>query len=252
MQVTSNVTRPGIASKPNQNENHDSITTKVDGANVWIRWWPIWRSNRKCTVNREKLPAQNQIWLSFVLAIKVYLDEWTRCTQTKNKRFSGETFFLLLEISQTFEWIEMCSSFKTFKGFSFMKIVKVHLLIMLLWMLKLTMFFRHVTDTFSYLKRRSQIILQQFKLWIQYNTGIIPLQAHFLVWIWNCRVMNKHKISGQIRHSKRKSCAMAIWLLTAFDVNWAYLNVHRVQLKFHLTRDDRMHAGCITYRLILV
>lgn len=34
MQVTSNVTRPGIASKPSQNENHDSITTKVEGANV--------------------------------------------------------------------------------------------------------------------------------------------------------------------------------------------------------------------------
>lgn len=37
MHVTNKVTRPGIASKPNQNENHDNITTKVDGANVWIR-----------------------------------------------------------------------------------------------------------------------------------------------------------------------------------------------------------------------
>lgn len=170
----------------------------------------------------------------------------------KTKDSLVKRFFCCLKSHKLLNGLKCAQVSRHLKGFSFMKIVKVHLLIMLLWMLKLTMFFRHVTDTFSYLKRRSQIILQQFKLWIQYNTGIIPLQAHFLVWIWNCRVMNKHKISGQIRHSKRKSCAMAIWLLTAFDVNWAYLNVHRVQLKFHLTRDDRMHAGCITYRLILV
>lgn len=56
MHVTNSVTRPGIASKPSQNENHDSITTSVDGANVWIKWWPIWRSKRKLTVRREKLP----------------------------------------------------------------------------------------------------------------------------------------------------------------------------------------------------
>lgn len=58
MQVTSNVTRPGIASKPSQNENHESITTRVDGAKVWMRWWPICRSNRKFTVSLEKLPKQ--------------------------------------------------------------------------------------------------------------------------------------------------------------------------------------------------
>lgn len=37
MHVTSSVTRPGIASKPNQKLNHDSITTNVDGANVCIK-----------------------------------------------------------------------------------------------------------------------------------------------------------------------------------------------------------------------
>lgn len=37
MHVTSNVTRPGIASNPSQKLNHDNITTKDDGANVWMR-----------------------------------------------------------------------------------------------------------------------------------------------------------------------------------------------------------------------
>lgn len=39
--VTSRVTRPGTASKPNQKLNHDSTTTREDGAKVWIKWWPI-------------------------------------------------------------------------------------------------------------------------------------------------------------------------------------------------------------------
>lgn len=34
IQVTSNVTLPGIASKPNQKLNQDNITTSDDGANV--------------------------------------------------------------------------------------------------------------------------------------------------------------------------------------------------------------------------
>lgn len=83
MHVTSNVTRPGIASKPSQKLNHESITTSDDGANVWIRWWPaniinihvyaefsrdfrhfpsssdspICLSKRNDTVNLEKLPT---------------------------------------------------------------------------------------------------------------------------------------------------------------------------------------------------
>lgn len=37
MHVTSSVTRPGIASNPNQKLNHESITTNVDGAKVCIK-----------------------------------------------------------------------------------------------------------------------------------------------------------------------------------------------------------------------
>lgn len=47
MQVTSRVTRPGMASRPNQKLNQESITTSEEGANVCIRWCPICRSNRK-------------------------------------------------------------------------------------------------------------------------------------------------------------------------------------------------------------
>lgn len=57
MQVTSNVTLPGIASRPSQKLNQDNITTSDEGAKVWMRWWPIWRSKRKYTVRREKLPT---------------------------------------------------------------------------------------------------------------------------------------------------------------------------------------------------
>ena len=38
MDVTSRVTRPGIASRPIQKLNQDSITTSMLGANVWIKW----------------------------------------------------------------------------------------------------------------------------------------------------------------------------------------------------------------------
>lgn len=38
MEVTSRVTRPGMASRPSQKLNQDSITTRAEGANVWIRW----------------------------------------------------------------------------------------------------------------------------------------------------------------------------------------------------------------------
>jgi hypothetical protein len=41
MDVTSRVTRPGIASRPIQKLNQDNITTSVLGAKVWIRWCPI-------------------------------------------------------------------------------------------------------------------------------------------------------------------------------------------------------------------
>lgn len=41
-------------------------------------------------------------------------------------------------------------------------------------------------------------------------------------------------------------------ILTAFNVNWADLYVHRIQLKFHLAGDDGMHASRIAYRLIFV
>jgi hypothetical protein len=41
MDVTSRVTRPGIASRPIQKLNQDSITTSMLGANVWIKWCPI-------------------------------------------------------------------------------------------------------------------------------------------------------------------------------------------------------------------
>ena len=37
-QVTRRVTLAGIASRSNQKLNQDSTTTKVEGANVWIRW----------------------------------------------------------------------------------------------------------------------------------------------------------------------------------------------------------------------
>lgn len=37
MHVTSSVTRPGMASKPSQKLNHDSITTSDEGANVCIK-----------------------------------------------------------------------------------------------------------------------------------------------------------------------------------------------------------------------
>lgn len=37
MQVTNRVTLPGIASRPSQKLNHDSITTRDDGANVCIK-----------------------------------------------------------------------------------------------------------------------------------------------------------------------------------------------------------------------
>jgi len=39
--VTNRVTRAGIASRSSQKLNQDNITTKDDGAKVWIRWWPI-------------------------------------------------------------------------------------------------------------------------------------------------------------------------------------------------------------------
>lgn len=38
MQVTSNVTLPGTASRSNQKLNQDNITTKEDGAKVCIKW----------------------------------------------------------------------------------------------------------------------------------------------------------------------------------------------------------------------
>lgn len=47
MHVTSRVTRPGMASRSSQKLNQDSITTRDEGAKVWIRWCPIWRSNLK-------------------------------------------------------------------------------------------------------------------------------------------------------------------------------------------------------------
>ena len=58
MLVTRRATRPGIASRPSQKLNQESITTRVEGANVCIRWWPICRSNWKKTISREKFPVK--------------------------------------------------------------------------------------------------------------------------------------------------------------------------------------------------
>lgn len=56
--VTRRATRPGMASKSSQKLNQESITTRVDGANVCIKWWPICLSKRKKTTSREKFPSR--------------------------------------------------------------------------------------------------------------------------------------------------------------------------------------------------
>lgn len=63
MDVTSRVTRPGIASRPIQKLNQDNITTSVLGAKVWIRWCPICRSNLKYMTKREKFPEKYRLVL---------------------------------------------------------------------------------------------------------------------------------------------------------------------------------------------
>jgi len=69
MLVTRRATRPGIASKSNQKLNQESITTRVDGANVCIKWWPICLSKRKKTTSREKFPVRivTQINFSYII-----------------------------------------------------------------------------------------------------------------------------------------------------------------------------------------
>lgn len=223
--VTRSVTRPGIASSPNQKLNQDSITTSEEGANVWIRWWPICRSNLKFTVRREKLPINvykciNNINPSTINSINITM-------------FLGHitiSFVQLQRPNVVLQQLQVRIDRDAIVG-----PLKSYFLIIV----------RNWNQTYIDIQYDQQ---SQNQSKINNNKACSHPAAKTDWWWWWYIILWKcSKIDWFVCE-----CVCVIYLLTTFDINRADLNVHRVQLELHLAGNDRVHASCIPNGLVFV